>query len=310
MSSLDTDASGAIAHVGFVAVVGRPSCGKSSFLNTLCGNKVSIVSPVPQTTRDCIRAIHNEADTQIVFVDTPGMHRSERTYNRKLYNLAREAIAGADAVLCLLDLARPFGEEEAHLLDALRESASQAIIACNKLDLASTEIFEQRASEIRGVVDVRDIFAISALNRKDVLRASRALAALLPPGERLYPGDYYTDQTQRHRIAEIIREKIFQNLREEIPHASCVLVEELVFDETRERARINAIIYVESESQKGIIIGSRGEMIRKLGMNARADLEEIFGYPVDLFLRAAVRRAWRRDKEFLRLLDKQYQGGW
>jgi len=138
---------------------------------------------------------------------------------------------------------------------------------------------------------------------------SRALAVLLPPGPRHYPEDYYTDQTQRHRVAEIIREKIFQNLREEIPHASCVLVDELVFDEARERARINAIIYVESESQKGIIIGSRGDMIRKLGTSARADLEEIFGYPVDLFLRVAVRRAWRRDKEFLRLLDKQYQGG-
>jgi len=298
-----------IAHAGFVAVVGRPSSGKSSFLNTLCGNKVSIVSPVPQTTRDCIRAIYNKADTQIVFIDTPGMHQSERAYNRRLYNLAREAIAEADAVLCLIDLARPFGGEEAHLLGALCERSAQTVIACNKLDIASQEAFENRKSDIREIIEANDILAISALNKKDALRAGGALAALLPPGQRLYPADYYTDQTQRHRIAEIIREKIFQNLRDEIPHASCVLVEELVFDEARERARVNAMIYVESESQKGIVIGSRGEMIRRLGTHAREDLEEIFGYPVDLFLRVAVRRAWRRDKEFLRLLDKQYQGG-
>ncbi|MDR2733195.1 MAG: GTPase Era [Spirochaetota bacterium] len=300
---------GVLDHVGFAAVVGRPSSGKSSFLNTLCGSKVSIVSRVPQTTRDCIRAIHNESDTQIVFVDTPGMHRSERAYNHRLYNLAREAIAEADAVLCLIDLARDFGEEEAHLLEALCDRAAQTIIACNKLDLASMEVFEKRKGDIREIIEAHDLLAISALNRKDTLRVSQALAALLPSGARLYPEDYYTDQTQRHRIAEVVREKIFQNLREEIPHASCVLVEEIIFDETRERARVTAMIYVESESQKGIVIGSRGAMIRKLGITARADLEEIFGYPVDLFLRVSVRRAWRRDTEFLRLLEKQYQGG-
>jgi GTP-binding protein Era len=236
------------------------------------------------------------------------MHQSERGYNRKFYALALEAIAQADAVLCILDLSRPFGEEERHLLGVLRERAPAAIVACNKIDLASMDIYAERQVEIREGIQAREIFALSAFKRDDVLRASRALAALLPPGPGLYPEDYYTDQTQRHRIAEIIREKIFLNLREEIPHASCVLVEALAFDDGRERVRIDAMIYVESDSQKGIVIGARGAMIRKLGTSARADLEGIFGYPVDLFLRVQTRHAWRKDKAFLRLLDRQYQG--
>ena len=330
-----------LPHSGFVAVVGRPSCGKSSFLNTLCGHKVSIVSPVPQTTRDCIRAIHNEEDTHIVFIDTPGMHQSERTYNRKLSKIAYDSIAGADAVLCLLDLSRDFGEEEKKVLGVLAEQenarvaapfhpapegdahtaptnenakahpASRIVIACNKADLVSPAVIEKRTSdvlEVLGAYKPHAVYSISAFNKDDVLRVAHCLGGLLPPGPRLYPEDYYTDQTQRHRIAEVIREKIFLNMREEIPHASCVLVEELRYIEENERVRIGAVIYVESESQKRMVIGSHGRMIRELGISARIDLEEIFGYSINLFLRVEVRRAWRKDKIFLRLLERQYQG--
>ena len=306
---------------------------------------------MPQTTRDCIRAIHNEKDVHIVFIDTPGMHRSERAYNRKLSRLALESIAGADAVLCLLDLSRDFGEEEKNVLGALagqerarstallhpaplhsapeesahtgapmaeneenaeaRPAASRIVIACNKADLVSPETIEKRKADVLetlGSAAPHALESISAFNTNDVLRVARILGGLLPPGPRLYPEDYYTDQTQRHRIAEVVREKIFLNMKEEIPHASCVLVEELRYTEEKERVRIGAVIYVESASQKGMVIGARGRMIRDLGISARADLEEIFGYGIDLFLRVEVRRAWRKDKAFLRLLERQYQG--
>jgi GTP-binding protein Era len=306
-----------LPHSGFAAVIGRPSCGKSSFLNTLCGHKVSIVSPVPQTTRDCIRALYNENDMHIIFVDTPGMHRSERAYNRKLSNLALESLAGADAVLCLLDLSRDFGEEEKNVLGVLMGEGGtlsilpRTVIACNKADLVSPAVIEKRKSdilEVLGESTPHALLTISAFKRDDVLRTAHTLGELLPPGPRHYPKDYYTDQTQRHRIAEVIREKIFLNMKEEIPHAACVLVEELRYTEEIERVRIGAVIYVESASQKGMVIGARGRMIREIGISARADLEEIFGYGVDLFLRVEVRRAWRKDKVFLRLLERQYQG--
>jgi GTP-binding protein Era len=299
-----------LPHSGFAAVVGRPSCGKSSFLNTLCGHKVSIVSPIPQTTREYIRAIHNEKDMHIVFVDTPGMHKSAREYNRKLSKLALDSLAGADAVLCLLDLSRDFGEEEKNVLEILAVPGRQerTVVACNKADLISPDIIEKRKADVLEIIAPHAVYSISALKKDDVLQVARSLGGLLPPGPRLYPEGYYTDQTQRHRVAEVIREKIFLNMKEEIPHASCVLVEELRFIEEAERIRAVAVIYVESESQKGMVIGARGRMIRELGISARADLEDIFGYGVDLFLRVEVRRAWRKDKIFLRLLERQYQG--
>ena len=297
-----------ISHSGFVAVVGRPSSGKSSFLNTLCGHKVSIVSPVPQTTQNCIRAIYNNANTQLVFVDTPGIHASERAYNRKLSKLARDAVTEADAVLCLLDLSHSFGEEEKSVLLGLQAYAARTVIACNKADLVSPDVAEKRKADALEHIAPHAIVNMSAFSGKDVITVAETLGALLPSGPRLYPEEYYTDQTQRHRIAEIIREKIFLNLHEEIPHAACVLLEELVFNDETGKIKIRAAIYVESESQKGIVIGGKGAMIRELGTSARADLGGIFGFDVDLFLRVLVRRGWRKDKTFLRLLERQYQG--
>jgi len=181
-------------------------------------------------------------------------------------------------------------------------------VACNKADLVAPEVFEERKAAALECITPHAILRMSAFSKEDVRAVARSLVALLPAGPRQYPEDYYTDQTQRHRVAEIIREKIFLNLKEEIPHAACVLVEELQFIEKSEKVRIHAAIYVESESQKGIIIGKGGRMIRELGTSARADIGEIFGFDVDLFLRAEVHRNWRKDKIFLRRLEQQYHG--
>jgi len=178
---------------------------------------------------------------------------------------------------------------------------------CNKLDLSDPVKIDERVRDVQELITPRDILTISAFKKDDVLRVVESLKPLLGQGPRYYPDDYYTDQTQEFRIAEIIREKIFLKMRDEIPHATCVLVDKVDFDERSESVRIEATIYVEAQSQKGMIIGAKGAMIKEIGILARRDLEEIFGYPVHLFLNADVKHGWRKDAQFLQRLDKQYQ---
>lgn len=296
-----------VQHSGFVAVIGRPSSGKSTFLNTLCGMKVSIVSPVPQTTRESIRAIYNESDLQIVFLDTPGIHQSIREYNKRLSAVALDSVKDADAILCLHDASRALGEEDNRIFAGLQGYADKTIVVCNKLDLLEPEKIEERVRKVREKIVPQGILTISAFKRNDVLRVIEMLKPLLGPGPRYYPDEYYTDQTQEFRIAEIIREKIFLKMRNEIPHASCVLVDKVEYNQQNETIRIEATIYTEAQSQKGMIIGAKGAMIKEIGMLARKDLEEIFGYPAHLFLNVAVKHGWRKDARFLQLLEQQYQ---
>jgi len=289
-----------ISHCGFVTVVGRPSSGKSTFLNTLCGYKVSIVSPIPQTTRNRVRAIYNEKDLQAIFIDTPGMHFNEREYNQGLVRTARSAFGDSDVIILMVDLSREIGREDKMIMEMLQNFSSKLIIAYNKKDLVSQETVDERVSKINDILKSRDTMIISALNKESVISLARLTGSFLPPGPRLYDEDYYTDQGQEFRISEIIREKIFNLTREEIPHSSYVKIEEIMYMENPEKISIKAAIYVENNSQKIIMIGKKGSLIRKIGVMSRKDISRIFGKETDLFLKVKVHSGWRKDAHFLK----------
>jgi len=282
----------------FVALVGRPSSGKSTFLNRVCGGKVSIVSPVPQTTRNRIRGIHNGPQGQLVFVDTPGFHSSERKMNLRLRALALATLKETDLVLYLVDATRPPGEEERALCAALRGAENRLVVALNKIDVQPNHrALAER--ELAGVFRSPHLFPISALNGEGLEALLAALWQLAPEGEPFYPPEYYTDQTPEFRIAEIVREKAMRDLREEVPHALYVHIEDLEMRNENTELWARGFIYVERDSQKGILVGRGGERIRATMRDAEEELSELFPYAVKLDLRVKVRPKWRSDEALL-----------
>ncbi len=285
---------------GFVAVVGRPSAGKSTFINTLIGYKVSIVSSIPQTTRHNIRGIYNAEPGQIIFIDTPGMHHSEKKINTYMLKSARSALDDSELILYMIDLSRPYGDEEAKILELLKDREGKTIIALNKVDLVTKEIAEERKAKLLEKINPLKVVRSSAIDQQGCIKLAKQIFSFLPEGEILYPDrECYTDQTQEFRISEIIREKIFLNFKEEIPHSVYVDVDEVIYNEAKNSITINAIVLVETESQKRIVIGKNGRMIKEVGILARKDIIEVFGKKSNLFLKVKVHKKWRKDGDFL-----------
>jgi len=284
----------------FAAIVGRPSSGKSTLLNALCGAKVSIVSPVPQTTRNTVRGIVNRPDGQIVFLDTPGFHISEKKFNLKLRDLVTRALADADIVVYLIDATREPGLEEEAMAAALKGISRPVIAVLNKID--HVEALPERAAAFVGSkLPQAGLINISALEGKGLDDLMDRLIELAPEGPAWYPEEYYTDQEPVFRIAEIIREKILRHTRQELPHA--------VFVDYTDSRRLgdgsleaSYDIVVERPSQKGILIGKAGSMIQKIRQESEADLEDLFEYPIHLRLQVRVDPDWRRDEKRLEKL--------
>jgi GTP-binding protein Era len=297
-----------MAKSAFVAIVGRPSAGKSTLLNALCGAKVSIVSPVPQTTRNAVRGIINRDEGQLVFVDTPGFHISEKKLNIKLKNVALSALGDADLVLYVLDSTRePGAEEEAlasnfsgHADDGASGSNRRVIVAINKIDAKDADI--ARATQF--VVDhipAAAVVKISALTGQGLNDLVATLLSLAEEGPQWYPEDYYTDQDPVFRIAEIIREKAINHTREELPHALFIdFVDSRRLNDGSLEASYD--IVVERESQKGIVIGKGGSMIKVIREEAEADLAGLFDYPIHLRLQVRVDPSWKHDDKRLNSL--------
>ncbi len=284
-----------------VAIIGRPSSGKSTFLNTACGEKVSIVSPVPQTTRNAIRGIVNGSRGQLVFVDTPGYHDSEKKLNVRLKSVARERLSEADLVLYLVDATRDQGTEEAAIVDLLRPHVSRLVIGVNKIDRPEARRPSALAFLTQAFPDLPAgrVFEISAKNDEGIDPLLIRLFDLAPEGQSLYPPEFYTDQDVDFRIAEVIREKAILNTREEIPHAVYVEIADLEMKKGGKELWARAFLVVERESQKSMVIGKGAAMIKKIRLEAVSDLNKIFPYRVNLDLQVKVNKNWRQKDPLL-----------
>jgi GTP-binding protein Era len=289
-------------HSGFVSILGRPNAGKSTLLNRLVGQKIAIVTDKPQTTRNRIQGVVNRPEAQVVFLDTPGLHKPDTTINRKMMADVREALKGCDLLLLMVDATRPFGAGDAHALEMVRGSHIPAFLLLNKIDaLRSKEELLPLIEKQREQFDFREIFPVSAATGEGVGTLLEGIVAVLPEGPQYFPPDYVTDQPARFLASEIVREKIIVLTRQELPYASMVLVDS--FEDKPNLLRIHATVFVERPGQKAILIGVRGEMMKKIGTQAREELEKRFGVKVFLQLFVKVRANWRENEHFLRAVD-------
>lgn len=286
---------------GFVAIVGRPSAGKSTLLNALCGWKVSIVSRTPQTTRNRIRGIVNADRGQLVFLDTPGYHEGERKLNLQLKRQAEAALADADAVLYVADCSRTPGDEESLVAGIVAPTAARTVVALNKVDEKKADPGAMEAflrERLPGAFFAR----VSALKSEGLDVLLDRILDLVPEGEAFYPEEYGTDQEPEFRISEIVREKAFLHTREELPHSIYVEVSDASFNEAKTKLSVRAFLVVERDSQKGMLIGKGASMIKRIRQEAERDLADIFPYAVKLDLQVRVDKNWRQNDTVLRRL--------
>ena len=291
---------------GFAALVGRPNAGKSTLLNQFVGEKVAIVSDKPQTTRHRILGVHHAAGGQIVFIDTPGIHKPLHRMNRRMVDVAMDTLGQADVVVLVVDATTRPGSGDAFVMDALKRARLQPILALNKVDRVDKRRLLPLIEQYSKAMDFRAIVPISALTGDGVRSLEQELLAALPEGEPLYPTDYLTDQSQRSMAAELIREKVLHHTRDELPFTTAVVIDRFEEPETSGGlTRIYASILVDHQSQKPIVVGKGGDMVKRIGTEARLDLERLLDGRVHLDLHVKVREDWRDDE---RLLDEMGLG--
>jgi len=287
-------------RAGEVAVVGRPNAGKSTLVNRLVGEKVAIVSDKPQTTRKRILGIARRSGAEIALVDTPGIHRPDHRMNAAMLRDATDALSTADLVLLVVDASE--GGREERVLETLARAGRPAILALNKIDLLAKDRLLPMIADFAAKHPFLEIIPISAKTGDGVERLADLLAANLPEAQPGYPEDFLSSTTEAEWAAEVIREKLLERTRQELPFASAVVVERMTHDEERDVTVVYASIVVEKEGQKGIVIGRGGSMIREIGKAAREELEERSGGKWFLDLNVKVRADWRDDERFLATL--------
>ncbi len=303
---------------GFIAVIGRPNVGKSTLLNQVLGQKIAITSDKPQTTRDQILGIRTDAEAQFIFLDTPGIHQPRNKLGKHMVNVAEQAIASdSDVILWLVDISTPPTDEDRYIVERLKElwevvgQLPFLMLGANKIDNLGNANVEERNAEylalLRWLTAAKDgqesvpVLTLSAATGEGVEDLVAELADLLPPGPLYYPSEQVTDQSMRFIAAEIVREKALRLLRQEIPHSLAVSVTEWN-ERSPEMTHIAATLYVERHSQKGIVLGGKGSMIKKIGQAARPEIEEMVGTRVYLELWVKVLQKWRRKENLLRRL--------
>jgi GTP-binding protein Era len=287
-------------RAGFVTIAGQTNVGKSTLLNCLVGQKVAIVTPRPQTTRRRILGIRNDPDAQMILIDTPGLHEAQRPLNRHMVDTARRCLAEGEVIVAVISGNAKFGGADRAMLNELALLGRPVVIALNKIDLSSRERMMPLAQELHEALPSAEIVPVSALKGENVEELVRVIKAMLPESPALMPGDEYTDQTERMIAEEIVREKIFLTMRQEIPFSTAVQVEQFVEGPDRNLVKISTQIIVERESHKGMIIGASGQQLKEIGTAARIELEEILGRKVFLEMRVRVERGWTSDPRKLK----------
>jgi GTP-binding protein Era len=285
---------------GIVAIIGRPNAGKSTFLNAVLGEKIAPVSEKPQTTRLRLRGVKNLEAAQIVFIDTPGVHKREGALNEFMLREAVAAMRDVDAVLFMVDSLKGLGSEEMLIVKKLKEIQPPVILALNKIDAVKKNELLELIKDVSELYDFKAVVPISALKNEGLDILLSEIRALLPEGPKYYPDDIFTDEMERAIAAEMIREKVFIYTREEIPYSVAVVVETFTERKDKDIVDIEAVINVERDSQKGIVIGKKGEMLKRIGKAAREDIERLVGGKVFLKLFVRVQKEWTKDKRALK----------
>src|SRR5262245_953266 len=285
---------------GFVSIVGRPNSGKSTLLNRLVGEKISIVTDKPQTTRHVIRGIVTRPEGQITFLDTPGIHKPMHRMNERMMKSVREAMADVDLIALIVDSSAEFGQGDEFVVELLKPVTTKKILLLNKIDCLAKNKLLPIMDRYSRLDNFEEIIPISALSGENVETLVGQIFRHLPEGPMFYPDDQLSDQPERAIAAELIREKLIMLTEEEMPYSTAVVIDR--FEESENLHRIFASIFVERESQKAIVIGKAGARLKEIGIEARKDLEAFFGKKIFLELHVKVKKNWRDDEETLRTL--------
>jgi GTPase len=287
---------------GFVGLIGRPNVGKSTLLNNLVHRKLAITSEKPQTTRNKIRAILTRDDAQIIFVDTPGFHKPKNALGERLNRAVRETLDEVDAVVFMLDGTKTVGKGDLFIAGELGDLDTPIIAVLNKIDRLTGDEVEAKKTVINNLGEFGGVIPLSAKTSENVHALIESIVELLPEGPKYYPEDMVAEQPESFVAGELIREKVLQLTREEVPHSVAVVVIEMAKREDRDLIDIDATIYVERDSQKGIIIGKSGRMLKEIGTRARQEIERLLGNQVFLKLQVKVEKDWSKRPEILKRL--------
>ncbi len=287
---------------GFVAVIGKPNAGKSTLINALLGEKISIVSPRPQTTRNSIKCILMGDDYQIILVDTPGIHKPKNKLGEYMMKSASDTLSEVDCVLYVIDLTSGLQGADYKIIEDLATTKTPVILVENKVDRSSVKRAEEIADEIKQQLDIKSVIRVSAKESKNIDNVIKEMLKFIPEGPMLYPPDYLTDQPERFVVSEMIREKAILLLSDEIPYGIGVEIIKMTDRADKPITDIEANILCERESHKGIVIGKGGSMLKKIGTSARNEIENLLGVQVNLKIWVKVREDWRNDSNTMRLL--------
>ncbi len=285
---------------GFVAIIGRSNVGKSTLMNTLIGEKIAITSDKPQTTRNRIQCVLTKEDYQIVFVDTPGIHKPKNKLGEYMVRAAENSLSDMELVLLVVDAADGIGQGDRMIAERLKEISVPVILVANKMDIANKENAQKQIEGLTKVGEFDDVIKVSATMGTNIVELEEKLVSYLPEGPKYYPDDMITDQPERVILAEIIREKTLNLLKEEVPHGIGVEIERIEDREDKDLTEVMASIICEKASHKGIVIGKGGKMLKEIGSQARVDMERFLGIQVYLEIFVKVKNDWRNNVNTMR----------